>query len=329
MLTLVFCGGIILLCVWYGAKAGLGSVARQIIASSLALGLATYLAPLIATALKMWLPFALVWFIASLVVFFFVAITAHKTLTMFSQGMSLPKWLSISGGGVLMGGVGALGVGLILWTIQFSQSITRMTLSDTVARAEGVYHWASVEIEVLTRWSLLASGIEQPMATSLGKFGAEPGYYLQQVTSLALSPELKVFWEDTQAHELMQQENDEALVKLLSGQLLLQQPAAVNLLGAMPYDGVAGNMQLMKQVRQAWTVHKRLLDDAEIKTLLADGSLVAQVSRRDLLSLYLNPHWRPLLERIQIVLSQPAPIPTPNSIFPEKATAPTIPIPTQ
>jgi len=302
---------VVLLCTGYGARAGLGKVARQIIASCLALVLATYLSPLIATAFKAWLPFGLVWFVASLAVFFFVAIAAHKTLALFAQGIYLPKWLSLTGGGLLMGGIGALGMGLLLWAVQFSVSLQSMAASAQVARSAGLYRWACAEVDVLVRLSLLASGIEGPLAASLGRLSAEPGFYLQQVVSLALSSELKVFWEDANAQELMQQQDDLALSRLFSGQQLLQNPAAQNLVQALPFDTAQAQIQFIKQVRQVWQVKLRLMQDAEIQALLADGSLAAQAARQDLLGLFLNPHWQPFLRRIQAMVMSPVEPPKP------------------
>jgi hypothetical protein len=296
------CALIIVLCAWLGARAGLGSVARQILASGLALALATYLAPLIASGLKNVLPYAMTWFLASLLVFFFVALAAHKALALFAQGFKVRKWVSVAGGAALMGGVGALGAGLLLWTVQFSAHLQSVTISAPVTHPQGIYRWASEEIALLTRWSLRASGIEQSLAASLGRVAAEPGFYMQQVVSLATSVELKAFWDDPQAQQLMQQQEDPALVQLLSGQLLLQHTAAINLLQSMPVEGVEAQTLFMKNVRQVWQFKQRLMLDAQIQTLLADGSLVEQLSRKDLLGLYLNPHWQPLLRRIEVLV---------------------------
>ncbi|HEY6527285.1 MAG TPA: hypothetical protein VIZ65_01225 [Cellvibrionaceae bacterium] len=305
---------------------GLGSVARQILASGLALALSTYLAPLIASGLKNVLPFALTWFIASLVVFFFVALAAHKALALFAQGLSVRKWMSVVGGSVLMGGIGVLGAGLLLWTIQFSAQLRSVTESAPVNHPQGSYRWASDEVELLTRWSLRASGVGQPVAASIGRTAAEPGFYMQQVVSLATSAELKAFWDDVQAQQLMQQQEDQALIQLLSGQLLLQHTAAINLIQAIPYEGVEAQTLFMKNVRQVWQVKQRLMQDAQIQTLLADGSLVDQLSRKDLLGLYLNPHWQPLLRRMEaLVLTQKASNEAPTPAFPAEVPESVIP----
>ncbi|MEY4589564.1 MAG: hypothetical protein RL497_1640 [Pseudomonadota bacterium] len=306
MLVLGISAAIVLLCAGLGARSGLGAVARQITASLLALVLATYLAPLIAKALQSWLPFYLGWVLASLLVFMLVAFAVNKTLALFTQKIPLPRGVSLSGGAILMGGMGALGAGLLLWMVQWAASLQTMALSQPIPRAEGIYAWARDEVELLTRWSLMASGIEQPLAVTLGRVCAEPGFYMQQVASLAVSKEIKTFWEDTQVQALMPQQNDLAAAHLPSGQQLLQHPAAAQLLQALPFERAQAEIQLIKQVRQVWQVKNRLLMDAEIQIHLADGSLVEQLQRRDQLSLMLNPHGLPLLRRIQaVLLSEP------------------------
>jgi hypothetical protein len=296
------------------------------VASGFALILSTYIAPLIASGLKNLLPFALTWFLASLVVFFFVALAAHKALALFTQGLRVRRWMSVVGGGVLMGGIGVLAAGLLLWTVQFSAHLRNVTESAQVTHPQGIYRWASDEVELLTRWSLRASGVGQPTAASLGRIAAEPGFYMQQVVSLATSAQLKAFWDDLRAQQLMLQQEDQALTQLLSGQFLLQQTAATNLIGAMPFESVEAQIQFMKNVRQAWQLKQRLMQDAQIQTLLADGSLVDQLSRKDLLGLYLNPHWQPLLRRMEaLVLTQKTADETPVPVFPAEAPESVIP----
>lgn len=311
MLAEAICGVIVLASCWYGARLGLGKVAQQVIASALGLGLSTYLAPIIAAAMQNWLPFALVWFVASVLIFFLVAILAHRALGLFLQAAQAPRWLSVGGGGVLMGCIGALGAGFILWTVQFSTSLRAFNAAQPVTPASGIYRWASVELELMTRWSLVASGVKKPIAASLGKLAAEPGLIMQQVADLAMSPELKVFWEDPQAQDLMINEDDNGLLLLASGQQLLAVPSAVAILSALPEEENFGKLQLIKQVRTFWSAKKNLLEDEGIKSLLADGTLVEQLGRRDMLSLYLNPNFRPLVERIKNVLSQPPQIKAP------------------
>ncbi|HMW49748.1 MAG TPA: hypothetical protein PKC70_15715, partial [Cellvibrionaceae bacterium] len=103
MAAQIIAGVMVVLGALLGTRMGLGAVARQILATALALVLATYLAPIVAAGLQAWLPYWLVWFSASLLLFFLVAVAAHRAMILFGQAMSLPRWLSRSGGALLMG----------------------------------------------------------------------------------------------------------------------------------------------------------------------------------------------------------------------------------
>lgn len=282
-----------------GAGLGLGRVARHLIATGLALALATYLAPPIAAALKAWLPYALVWFVASLLLFAVTAMAANKTLLLFAQGFSCPRWLSRLGGALLMAAVGALFAGMLLWALQLTAGLNQLVLQAPVARAEGIYQWAGEEVAVLTHTSLRASGVSAPVAASVAKVAREPSFYLQQLVNLAMSPELTNLWADHQAQALMQQQDDAALLAQPSAQQLLQQPAAQDLLALLPGEQIARQRVLIQQVRKLWNLRQQLMLDVQLQALLADGSLVDQLNRRDLLGLFANPHWRPFIQRVE------------------------------
>lgn len=298
-----------------GARMGLGAVARQILATILAMALATYLAPVVAKGLHAWLPYWLVWFSASLVLFFLVAIAAHRAMNLFAQGICVPRWFSRSGGALLMGAVGALGAGLVLWIIQVSVSLNLIAAQTPIGRPEGLYAWASKEVELLTRWSLRASGLSEPVAASLGMVAAEPGFYGYQVVGIAISPELRALWQDPAAQPLLQQKALLPLTQLPSAQQLLNLPMVTHLQQALPVEAGQGQALIMAQLANMWGLQHKLLHDPEIKALLADGTLVERLAQQDLMGLFLNPHWRPLINRMHLLLSaEPSASPTPDGL---------------
>jgi len=327
MAAQIIAGVMVLLGAFLGARMGLGAVARQILATLLALALATYLAPVVAKGLQAWLPYWLVWFSASLLLFFLAAIAAHRAMNLFGQAISVPRWLSRSGGAVLMGAVGALAAGLVLWTIQVSAGLNHIAAQTPPERPAGLYAWASKEVELLTRWSMRASGLSEPVAASLGMVAAEPGFYGYQVVGIAVSPELRTLWQDPAAQSLLQQKAILPLIQLPSAQQLLNLPMVAHLQQALPVEAGQGQALIMAQLASLWGLQHKLLHDPEIKALLADGTLVERLAQQDLMGLFLNPHWRPLINRMQLLLSaEPSAslttggldgrIPAPESVIP-------------
>ncbi|MFO1370758.1 MAG: hypothetical protein U1F46_17385 [Marinagarivorans sp.] len=324
MLAETITGVMMILGAALGSRMGLGAVSRQILATGLALALATYLAPLIARGLQAWFSYTLVWFCASLLLFFGVAVAAQRAMTLFSQAIQLPKWVSRAGGAGLMAMVAALAAGLLLWTIHLSLSLQAMAAQTHATRPEGLYAWASREVDAITRWSLRASGVPAPLANGLGRIAAEPGFYLQQLVAIALSTEFKAFWTDPEAQTLLAQQAGEPLTQLPSGQKLLELPAVTDLLQVLPVEASQGGVLIMTQLSRLWALKQRVLLDGEIQALLADGTLVERLAQQDLAGVLLNPHWRPLIGRIEVILSADAdthhepqgPIPAPETVIP-------------
>ncbi|HMW50419.1 MAG TPA: hypothetical protein PKC70_19140, partial [Cellvibrionaceae bacterium] len=211
--------------------------------------------------------------------------------------------------------VGALAAGLVLWTVQVAASLNPIAAQTPIGRPEGLYAWASKEVELLTRWSLRASGLSEPTAASLGIVAAEPGFYGYQVVGIAISPELRALWQDPAAQPLLQQKAIQPLTQLPSAQQLLNLPMVAHLQQVLPVDAAQGQGLIMAQLANLWGLQQKLLQDPEIKALLADGTLVERLAQQDLLGLFLNPYWRPLINRMQVLLSaEPSSRPTPDGL---------------